>query len=133
MHGSSEVTQLRCGWLPILFVVTHAAIMVRRSTAPIVSLLAAGLMILLGILNQEAAVRGIDFNTIGLLIGMMVIVAVTRQSGVFQFMAIWSAKKVNANPWGILVMISLVTAVTSALLDNSDYGIAGSAGYTADY
>ena len=75
-------------------------------------------MIILGVLNQEAAIRGIDFNTIGLLIGMMLIVAITRQSGIFQYMAIWSAKKVNANPWGILVMISLVTAVTSAFLDN---------------
>ncbi|MGB2971100.1 MAG: ArsB/NhaD family transporter, partial [Candidatus Competibacter sp.] len=78
----------------------------------------AGLMIILGVINQEQAIRGIDFNTIGLLIGMMLIVAITRQSGIFQYMAIWSAKKVNANPWGILVMISLVTAVTSAFLDN---------------
>jgi Na+/H+ antiporter NhaD/arsenite permease-like protein len=75
-------------------------------------------MIFLGILNQEAAIRGVDFNTIGLLIGMMVIVAITRQSGVFQYLAIWSAKKVNASPWGILAMLSVVTAVTSALLDN---------------
>ncbi len=119
MHGSSEVASVGTMWLAaILFVVTYAAIMSEKINRAIVSLLAAGLMILLGILNQEAAIRGIDFNTIGLLIGMMVIVAVTRQSGVFQFMAIWSAKKVNANPWGILVMISLVTAVTSALLDN---------------
>ncbi len=119
MHGSSEIASVGTMWLAaILFVVTYAAIMSEKINRAIVSLLAAGLMILLGILNQEAAIRGIDFNTIGLLIGMMVIVAVTRQSGVFQFMAIWSAKKVNANPWGILVMISLVTAVTSALLDN---------------
>ncbi len=119
MHGSSEVASVGTMWLAaILFVITYAAIMSEKINRAIVSLLAAGLMILLGILNQEAAIRGIDFNTIGLLIGMMVIVAITRQSGVFQFMAIWSAKKVNANPWGILVMISLVTAVTSALLDN---------------
>lgn len=119
MHGSSEVASVGTMWLAaILFVVTYAVIMSEKINRAIVSLLAAGLMILLGILNQEAAIRGIDFNTIGLLIGMMVIVAITRQSGVFQFMAIWSAKKVNANPWGILVMISLVTAVTSALLDN---------------
>ncbi len=119
MHGSSEVASVGTMWLAaILFVITYAAIMSEKINRAIVSLLAAGLMILLGILNQEAAIRGIDFNTIGLLIGMMVIVAITRQSGVFQFMAIWSAKKVNANPWGILVTISLVTAVTSALLDN---------------
>ncbi len=102
----------------ILFVITYAVIMSEKINRAIVSLLAAGLMIVLGILNQEAAIRGIDFNTIGLLIGMMVIVAITRQSGIFQFLAIWAAKKVNANPWGILVMISLVTAVTSAFLDN---------------
>ncbi len=102
----------------ILFVITYAVIMSEKINRAIVSLLAAGLMIVLGILNQEAAIRGIDFNTIGLLIGMMVIVAITRQSGIFQFLAIWAAKKVNANPWGILVMISLVTATTSAFLDN---------------
>jgi Na+/H+ antiporter NhaD/arsenite permease-like protein len=45
-------------------------------------------------------------------------VAITRQSGIFQFLAIWSAKQVRASPWGILVMLSLVTAVLSALLDN---------------
>jgi len=49
---------------------------------------------------------------------MMVIVAITRQSGVFQYLAIWSAKKVKADPWGVLLMLSLVTAVASALLDN---------------
>ena len=124
MHGSeASTTSLLFGLNPmwaaaILFLITYVVIMSEKVNRAIVSLLAAGLMIVLGILNQEAAIQGIDFNTIGLLIGMMVIVAITRQSGVFQFMAIWSAKKVNARPWGILVMISLVTAVTSAFLDN---------------
>jgi Na+/H+ antiporter NhaD/arsenite permease-like protein len=49
---------------------------------------------------------------------MMVIVAITRKSGVFQYLAVWSAKRVKADPWGILVMLSLVTAITSAFLDN---------------
>ena len=70
----------------------------RKVNRAIVSLLAAGLMIVLGVLNQEAAIRGIDFNTIGLLIGMMVIVAITRQSGVFQFMAIWAARRSMPDP-----------------------------------
>ena len=78
----------------------------------------AGLMVVLGVLNQETAISGIDFNTLGLLTGMMVIVAITRGSGVFQFVAVWSAKKVNASPWGILFMLSLVTALFSASLDN---------------
>jgi Na+/H+ antiporter NhaD/arsenite permease-like protein len=106
-------------WLAaILFVITYGVVMSEKVNRAVVALVAAGLMIILGILNQEAAIRGIDFNTIGLLIGMMVIVAITRQSGIFQFLAIWAAKKVDARPWGILVMISLVTAVTSAFLDN---------------
>jgi len=106
-------------WLAaILFLITYGVVMSEKINRAIVALVAAGLMIILGILNQEAAIRGIDFNTIGLLIGMMLIVAITRQSGIFQFLAIWSAKKVDAQPWGILVMISLVTATVSAFLDN---------------
>ena len=102
----------------LIFVITYVAIMTERVNRAIVAALAAGLMIFFGILNQEAAVRGVDFNTIGLLVGMMVIVAITRQSGVFQYLAIWSAKKVNASPWGILLMLCILTAVASALLDN---------------
>jgi Na+/H+ antiporter NhaD/arsenite permease-like protein len=124
MHGSSEAASavlfgLNPMWVAaILFALTYVVVMTEKINRAIVSLLAAGLMIVLGILNQETAIRGIDFNTIGLLIGMMVIVAITRQSGIFQFLAIWATKKVDARPWGILVTISLVTAVTSALLDN---------------
>lgn len=102
----------------ILFVLTYVIVMTERVNRAIVALVAAGLMIVCGVLNQEEAIRGVDFNTLGLLTGMMVIVAITRQSGVFQYLAIWSAKKVNAHPWGILVMLSLVTAVVSAFLDN---------------
>ena len=60
----------------------------------------------------------VDFNTLGLLLGMMLIVNITRRSGLFQYVAIWSAKKVDARPWGILLMMSIVTAVFSAFLDN---------------
>jgi len=109
----------------LIFVITYVVIMTERVNRAIVALLAAGVMILFGVINQEAAIRGVDFNTIGLLIGMMVIVAITRQSGVFQYLAIWSAKKVDASPWGILAMlsvvtavVSVVTAVVSAFLDN---------------
>ena len=102
----------------ILFVATYAVIVSEKINRAIVALIGAGLMITLGVLNQEAAIRGIDFNTLGLLTGMMVVVAISRRSGVFQYVAVWSAKKVQARPWGILVMLSLVTAVFSALLDN---------------
>jgi len=101
-----------------LFALTYLVIMTERINRAIVALLAAGLMIFAGVLNQEAAIDGVDFNTLGLLTGMMVIVAITKRSGVFQFLAIWSAKRVQARPWGILVMLSVVTAVVSAFLDN---------------
>ena len=101
-----------------LFVLTYALIVAERLNRAIVAASAASLMVVGGVLTQEAAVQGIDFNTIGLLTGMMVIVAITRKSGVFQYLAIWSAKRVKADPWGILVMLVLVTAVLSALLDN---------------
>jgi len=124
MHGSGANTvHMIFGWDPlwvssILFVVTYAVIVSEKVNRAIVSLLGAGLMVMLGVLNQETAISGIDFNTLGLLTGMMVIVAITKRSGVFQYIAVWSAKKVKAHPWGILLMLSIVTAVFSALLDN---------------
>ncbi|MGD9786825.1 MAG: SLC13 family permease [Sulfuricellaceae bacterium] len=121
MHAEahSAIFGLDAMWVAaILFVGTYAAIMTERVNRAIVALLAAGLMILTGVLDQDAAIRGIDFNTLGLLIGMMIIVGITRQSGVFQFVAIWSAKKVQAKPVGIMIMLSVFTAIFSALLDN---------------
>lgn len=118
-HASSVVFGWDPLWLSaILFVATYLVIVTERINRAIVALIGAGLMITLGVINQQAAIRGIDFNTLGLLTGMMVIVAISRRSGVFQFVAVWSAKQVKADPWGILLMLSVVTAVFSALLDN---------------
>jgi Na+/H+ antiporter NhaD/arsenite permease-like protein len=124
MHGENELaSQVIFGWDPlwvstILFIATYALIVSERINRAIVSGLGAALMVSLGVLSQEAAISGIDFNTLGLLTGMMVIVAITRGSGVFQYVAVWSAKRVKASPWGILLTLSLVTAVFSSLLDN---------------
>ena len=101
-----------------LLIATYAAIMTEKLNRAIVALLGAGLMISLGLLNQEQAVAGIDFNTLALLTGMMLIVAISRRSGIFQYVAIVSAKAARASPAGILAMLALVTAVISALLDN---------------
>ncbi len=60
----------------------------------------------------------IDWNTLGLLIGMMIIVDLTRRSGVFGFLAIWVAKKVKGNPIRLLISLAILTAVLSAFLDN---------------
>lgn len=106
-------------WLAAgLLLATYAAVISERINRAVAALLGACLMICLGVLTQEQAVEGIDFNTIGLLIGMMVIVSVVRRSGLFEFLAIWSAKRVAAHPAGIMLMLQIVTAVVSALLDN---------------
>ncbi len=106
-------------WLAIgLFISTYALILTERINRAVLAVLGSGLMILLGVLSQSEAVAGIDFNTIGLLLGMMMIVAITKESGVFQYIAILSAQKVKADPLGLLAVIALVTAVFSALLDN---------------
>ena len=124
MHADPNIaTHVVFGWDPlwvsaILFVITYLVIVTETINRAIVSGLGAALMISLGVLNQEQAIAGVDFNTLGLLTGMMVIVAITRRCGIFQYVAIWSAKKVKASPWGILLMLSIVTAAFSALLDN---------------
>ncbi len=101
-----------------LFVLTYLLIITERLNRAIIAMTAAALMIIGGVLTQEAAVQGVDFNTIGLLTGMMIIVGITRNSGMFQYLAIRSAKMVKADPWGIMVMMMFITAVLSALLDN---------------
>lgn len=84
----------------------------------VVAVTGAAVMIFAGILTQTTAVAGIDFNTLSLLIGMMIIVGIAEKSGMFQYVAIWATKKVKANPRGIMVVLAVVTAVFSALLDN---------------
>src|SRR5260221_8513324 len=82
-------------------------------------MLGAGIMVISGVLSQDEAIRGIDFNTIALLTGMMVLVAIARRCGMFEYMAVWSAQKGRAPPWAILAMLSLGTPVVSAFLDNA--------------
>lgn len=101
-----------------IFLITYIVIISEKFNKAVVALLGASLMIFAGILSQERAVAGVDFNTIGLLTGMMIIVAIAQKTGMFQYVAIKSAKFVKGEPWGILVMLSLTTAVFSALLDN---------------
>jgi Na+/H+ antiporter NhaD/arsenite permease-like protein len=106
-------------WLATtVMIVTYGVIISEKLNRSIIALLGAMLMIMFGLLTQEQAIAGVDFNTIGLLVGMMIIVSITRKCGVFEFLAIWSAKLVKANPAGILAMLAVVTAVASAFLDN---------------
>lgn len=118
-HETHVILGMNPAWYAgILFILTYVLIVTERLNRAIISLSAATLMILGGVMTQEAAFHGVDFNTLGLLTGMMVIVGITKNSGIFQYLAIWAAKLVDARPWGILVMLMVVTAVLSALLDN---------------
>ena len=106
-------------WVAItIFALTYLLVIADRINRSIIALLGAGLMVVSGVLSQDEAIRGIDFNTIALLTGMMVLVAVSRRCGMFEYFAVWSAQKGRAQPWAILAMLSLVTAVVSAFLDN---------------
>lgn len=106
-------------WLSIIiFIITYYFIITEKINRTIVVWMGAILVIVLGVINQEKAVEHIDFNTLWLLIGMMVIVGITRKSGVFEYLAIKSAKMVKGQPIAILVVLGLITAVASAFLDN---------------
>ena len=102
----------------ILLVCIYAAIIRDKINRAIIALLGAALMIFSGLLTQEEAMRGVDVNTIGLLTGMMILVSISRRSGMFQYVAIWAAQRAKAKPAGILLLLSVATAVLSALLDN---------------
>ena len=101
-----------------IFVVAYMLIISEKVQRTVVGLTGAILMIFAGILTQEQAIHHIDFNTIGLLAGMMIIVNITSETGLFNYLAIWSAKKVEANPIKLLLVLSALTAVCSAFLDN---------------
>jgi Na+/H+ antiporter NhaD/arsenite permease-like protein len=102
----------------VVFLVAYAFIISEKIHRTIVAMAGAILVILLGVLDQAAAIHHIDFNTLGLLVGMMVIVTVTAETGIFTYLAIWSAKRAGADPGKLLILLSLITAVASALLDN---------------
>ena len=101
-----------------IVVISYVILFTEKVNRAIVALLGATIMIFAGILTQQTALKGIDFNTLALLIGMMSIVSISEKSGMFQYVAVWAAKKVHANPRGLLVVLALVTAFFSAFLDN---------------
>lgn len=102
----------------ILFGVTYLAIVSERIPKTAVALVGGAAMILFGIISQESAFESIDFNVIFLLVGMMVIANITGKTGLFEWMAIRSAKIARGNAVAILLVLCFITAVASAFLDN---------------
>jgi Na+/H+ antiporter NhaD/arsenite permease-like protein len=112
-------------WIAIaIFLVIYALIISEKIHRTIVAMLGGLAVVVFGIVEfnghggQEGALQHIDWNTLGLLTGMMIIVTITAETGLFKYIAIWAAKKAKGEPIRILVALSLITAVASAFLDN---------------
>ncbi len=101
-----------------IFLIMYALIVSDRVHRTISALLGGIAMILLGVLTQEMAFDAVDWNVIFLLAGMMIIANVLRETGLFQWIAVQSVRLGKGDPFRILVILVLVTAVSSAFLDN---------------
>jgi Na+/H+ antiporter NhaD/arsenite permease-like protein len=102
----------------LIFIATYALIATDAIDKTIAALLGGTLVVVLGIIGQEEAFAAIDLNVIFLLAGMMVLAAILRRTGFFQWLAILSVKVANGDPFRLMVVLSLVCAVLSAFLDN---------------
>lgn len=101
-----------------IFLITYVLIVTERVPRIVSGLLGGMAMILFGVLSQEEAFQAVDWNVIFLLVGMMVIASILSQTGLFQWIAIQAVKLGKGDPFRVLIFLSAVVAVTSALLDN---------------
>jgi Na+/H+ antiporter NhaD/arsenite permease-like protein len=105
-----------------VFVMAFVLIATDRVHKTLVALVGAAIVVTLPVISSDDAFysheTGIDWDVIFLLLGMMIIVSVLRQTGVFEYVAIWSAKRARGSPLRIMILLVVVTAVASALLDN---------------
>ena len=101
-----------------VFVVAMALIMSEKMHRSLVAIVGAMLLLILHVLPFEAAMSHIDFNTLGVLFGMMLFVSVVKLSGLFEYLAVKCARVAKGDPWRIMILFVLLTAVLSAFLDN---------------
>ncbi|MDO0823055.1 ArsB/NhaD family transporter [Desulfosporosinus nitroreducens] len=102
----------------IVFIIVYALILSEKVHRTIAALLGGMLLILLGVLAQEKAIEHIDWNTLGLLVGMMIVVGITRRTGVFEYLGLTAVRLAKGEPIRILIALASVTAILSAFLDN---------------
>ncbi|MHC2994705.1 MAG: ArsB/NhaD family transporter [Candidatus Atribacteria bacterium] len=102
----------------IIFIITLIFVSLEKINRTVIALSGALLFILLGILNQHEAFLAIDFNTIGLLTGMMVLVSIIKKTGLFQYLAIKISKLARGNIFYLLFFLSIVSGILSSVLDN---------------
>jgi Na+/H+ antiporter NhaD/arsenite permease-like protein len=105
-----------------VFVVGYVLIAIERIPKAVTALVGAGVLLALNLISADEAFyspeTGVDWNVVFLLLGMMIIVGVLRQTGVFEFLAIWATKRAKGQPLRIMIFLVLVTALASAFLDN---------------
>jgi Na+/H+ antiporter NhaD/arsenite permease-like protein len=105
-----------------VFIAAYACIISERFNNTIVALVGAGLMITLPVIESRdvfySQVSGIDWDVIFLMLGMMIIVSILRQTGIFEYAAIWAVKRANGSPLRIMILLALVMAAASAVLPN---------------
>ncbi len=102
----------------VIFLITYALIVSEKVNRTVIALFGAMLMVLTGVITQEQAIAHIDFNTLALLIGMMIQVLILSKTGLFKFLSVWAAQKTQGNPVALLISLSVIVAICSALLDN---------------
>jgi len=106
----------------IVFTIVYLLIATERINRVVAALAGAGVILAIGVVGSDDAFfskdTGIDWNVIFLLFGMMVIVGVLKQTGVFEYVAIWAAKRAKGRPFRVMTLLCLITAVASAGLDN---------------
>lgn len=101
-----------------VFVVVMITIMTEKLHRSLAAITGAMIVLALHVMPFDAAMEHIDFNTLGVLLGMMLFVSVVKLSGVFEFLAIKCARLAKGDPWKIMLLFVLLTAVLSAFLDN---------------
>ncbi len=106
----------------IIFILTFGLIITEKLHRTVIAFFGAIVMVIVGLIfgfySPEKAMHAIDFNTIGLLLGMMTIVAIMETTGAFQYLGILAAKKTKGNPWLLVVALGTVTTLLSLVLDN---------------
>jgi Na+/H+ antiporter NhaD/arsenite permease-like protein len=102
----------------LVFVTTYVLIATERIHKTIAAMAGGIAMIILGIVSQDEAFAAIDFNVIFLLAGMMILAGIVRKTGVFGWLAVRAARVAGGDPYRVLVVLSVITAVASAFLDN---------------
>lgn len=102
----------------IIFALVMVLVITEKIPRAVAAILGAAFLLVFGVMDVETAASYIDFNTIGVLIGMMLLVAVVKESGLFEYVAVKSAKLSKGDPWKIMVSFMIITALLSCLLDN---------------